>query len=114
LDLQAMLAASSSSALYHPLPKYPPVVRDVSFIVDRTVGFEEIRTSILAQGRELCRAVRFVDVYEGKGMAEDERSLTIRLEYRSDERTLIDTEVDDVHNELIALVEKDLSIRRRF
>jgi len=58
--------------------------------------------------------VSFVDVYEGKGVASDQRSLTIRLEYRSDERTLIETEVDSVHNELIESVEKDLNIRRRF
>jgi phenylalanyl-tRNA synthetase beta subunit len=58
--------------------------------------------------------VSFVDVYEGKGIGANERSLTIRLEYRSDERTLIETEVDQVHNELVESVEKDLNIRRRF
>ena len=114
IDLQAVLAQNAAPVLYHPLPKYPSVVRDVSFIVNRAMAFEEIRASILAQGRELCRAVRFVDVYEGKGIEQDERSLTIRLEYRSDERTLIDSQVDEVHNELIEVVEKELNIRRRF
>lgn len=114
LDLQALLGEETSPHLYHPLAKYPSVVRDVSLLVNRSIGFEEIRASILAQGRELCRSVRFVDVYEGKGVDADERSLTIRLEYRSDERTLIETEVDQVHGELIELVEKDLNIRRRF
>jgi phenylalanyl-tRNA synthetase beta chain len=47
-------------------------------------------------------------------MSEDERSITIRLEYRSDERTLIDSEVDEVHSSIIESVEKDLNIRRRF
>lgn len=114
LDLQTLLAQETSPILHHPLPKYPSVVRDVSFLVNRSMSFEEIRASILAQGRELCRAVGFVDVYEGKGIGPDERSLTIRLEYRSDERTLIETEVDAVHTELIEGVEKDLNIRRRF
>jgi phenylalanyl-tRNA synthetase beta chain len=114
LDLQALLAEESTPRLYRALPKYPSIVRDVSLLVNRAIGFEEIRSSILAQGRELCRAVRFVDVYEGKGMEPDERSLTIRLEYRSDERTLIETEVDAVHSELLAGLEKDLNIRPRF
>jgi phenylalanyl-tRNA synthetase beta chain len=114
LDLQALLEAETLPDLYHALPKYPSVVRDVSLLVNRGMTFEEIRASILAQGRELCRAVRFVDVYEGKGMAPDERSLTIRLEYRSDERTLIEAEVDAVHGELLAALEKDLNIRPRF
>ncbi len=47
-------------------------------------------------------------------MEPDERSLTIRLEYRSDERTLIESEVDAVHSELLAGLEKDLNIRPRF
>ncbi|MEP6704519.1 MAG: phenylalanine--tRNA ligase subunit beta, partial [Acidobacteriota bacterium] len=114
LDLQTLLAEDISPVLYRPLPKYPSVVLDVSFLVNRGISFEDIRTSILAQGRELCRAVGFVDVYEGKGIGADERSLTIRLEYRSDERTLVESEVDGVHGQLIEGVEKDLNIRRRF
>ena len=114
LDLQTLLAEETPPDLYHPLSKYPSIVRDVSFLVNRAITFEEIRASILAQGRELCRSVGFVDIYEGKGVDTNERSLTIRLEYRSDERTLIETEVDAVHSELIGLVEKDLNIRRRF
>ena len=114
IDLQTLLEEETSTRLYSPLPKYPAIVRDVSFLVNRAMTFEEIRASIREQGRELCRSVRFVDVYEGKGIAMDERSLTIRLEYRSDERTLIDAEVDEVHGELIEAVEKDLNIRRRF
>jgi phenylalanyl-tRNA synthetase beta chain len=114
LDLQTLLDAETAPDLYHALPKYPSVVRDVSLLVSRSMAFEEIRASILAQGRELCRSVRFVDVYEGKGMEPDQRSLTIRLEYRSDERTLIESEVDAVHAELLAGLEKDLNIRPRF
>jgi phenylalanyl-tRNA synthetase beta chain len=114
LDLQAILAEEIAPVLYRPLPKYPAIVRDVSLLVNRSMTFEDIRRSIVAQGRELCRSVEFVDVYEGKGIAVDERSLTIRMEYRSEERTLIDTEVDGVHNQIVEQLEKDLKIRRRF
>ena len=51
---------------------------------------EEDVTRLLAGGD-----VAFVDVYEGKGVSEDQRSITVRLEYRSDERTLIEDEVED-------------------
>ncbi len=53
-------------------------------------------------------------MYEGKGMGQNERSLTIRIEYRSDERTLLDAEVDEVHTQLIETVERELNIRRSF
>jgi phenylalanyl-tRNA synthetase beta chain len=114
LDLQAILAEEISPVLYRSLPKYPSVVRDVSLLVDRATTFDMIRNSILEQQRELCRSVEFVDIYEGKGVENNSRSLTIRLEYRSDERTLIETEVDEVHAQIIAGVEKDLNIRPRY
>ena len=114
LDLQAALTEEPTPVLYTPLPRYPSVVRDVSFLVKRSISFDEIRRAIVSQGRYLCRSVEFVDVYEGKGIGADERSITIRLEYRSDERTLIETEVDEVHEQLVGNAEKDLNIRRRF
>jgi phenylalanyl-tRNA synthetase beta chain len=57
--------------------------------------------------------VEFVDVYEGKGLAENERSITIRFEYRSDERTLIEEDVDPVHRQLIDTVVGNLGLRLR-
>jgi phenylalanyl-tRNA synthetase beta chain len=114
LNLQDLLAEKTEPVLYHTLPKYPSVTRDVSFLVNRSISFQQIRASILAQGRDLCRSVEFVDVYEGKGIGANERSVTIRLEYRSDERTLIEAEVDEIHGLLIETTEKDLNIRRRF
>ncbi|HKP70696.1 MAG TPA: phenylalanine--tRNA ligase subunit beta [Pyrinomonadaceae bacterium] len=114
IDLRAVLSEDQPTVLYRPLPRYPSIIRDVSFLVSRSVSFDDIHKAVVAQGRELCRGVAFVDVYEGKGIGADERSLTVRLEYRSDERTLIETEVDEVHEQLVATVEKDLNIRRRF
>jgi phenylalanyl-tRNA synthetase beta chain len=114
IDLQNILSVELPPILYSSLPKYPSTVRDVSFIVTRSITFETIRTSVVAQGRELCRKVEFVDVYEGKGIGQDERSLTVRLEYRSDERTLIENEVDELHSAIVEALEKDLNIHRRF
>ena len=47
-------------------------------------------------------------------MAEDERSITIRLEYRSDERTLVEAEVEAVHQQVLTTVEQKLGIKPRF
>jgi phenylalanyl-tRNA synthetase beta chain len=54
-----------------------------------------------------------VDVYEGKGLEESERSVTVRLEYRSDEKTLIDEEVDTAHDRIINAVIDGLGVRLR-
>jgi phenylalanyl-tRNA synthetase beta chain len=113
IDLQAVLEEKTEPVPYTALPKYPAIVRDVSFLVKRDVSYASIRDGVNEQRVDLCRSVAFVDVYEGKGMAEDERSVTIRLEYRSDERTLIDEEVDAVHRAIVTNLENSLGIKQR-
>ena len=76
--------------------------------------FSSIQNLIESKHSELCRSVVFVDIYEGKGVAEDERSITIRLEYRNDERTLVEEEVEVEHQSILALLASELGIRPRF
>ncbi len=114
VDLQTMLAAEKKAIAYHPLPVYPSIVRDVSLLVKRNVSFAEIKKAVEAQKYELLRSIEFVDVYEGKGMADDERSLTIRLAYRSDERTLLEEEIETIHAQILQSLESTLSAKQRF
>ncbi|HMJ08541.1 MAG TPA: phenylalanine--tRNA ligase subunit beta, partial [Pyrinomonadaceae bacterium] len=114
IDLQAALGHASSSAVYAALSKYPAVIRDVSFVVGRDMAFASIRRAVADMNVELCRNMEFVDVYEGKGLSENERSVTVRLEYRSDERTLVEDEVNSAHEVLLRGLEERLNIRPRF
>jgi phenylalanyl-tRNA synthetase beta chain len=113
LNLQKALEMPVSAVSYRPLPKFPAVVRDVSFAAKKVVTFSQIRDSVVEQGFELCRAVGFVDLYEGKGLADDERSITIRLEYRSNERTLLEEEVEAIHQQIVANVSQKLGVKQR-
>ncbi len=113
INLQKVLQMPITPLSYRPLPKYPSVVRDVSFAAGRDVTLAAIREAALEQGFELCRAAEFVDVYEGKGLADGERSITIRLEYRSDERTLLEDEVEAIHQQIVANIEKKLGVKLR-
>ncbi|MGB7203047.1 MAG: phenylalanine--tRNA ligase subunit beta [Pyrinomonadaceae bacterium] len=113
LNLQAALAEPQQQAVYAPLAKYPAISRDVTFTAKRDVTFESIRRSVIEQNYELCKAVNFIDVYEGKGLVDDERAVTIRVEYRSDERTLIEDEVEALHQQIIAKIQKDLLVSLR-
>ena len=113
IDLQTILAMEQKSLAYRPLTIYPGIVRDISFVVGRNVSFDDIRTAVTVMNFELCRSTTYVDIYEGKGLAEGERSLTIRLEYRSDERTLIEQEVEEVHSQIVSGIEKKLDISHR-
>jgi phenylalanyl-tRNA synthetase beta chain len=114
IDLQTLLEANERKIVYRPLPIYPSSVRDVSLLVKRNVAFADIKRAIVEQNYELCRNIEFVDVYEGKGVTDDERSITIRLEYRSDERTLLDEEVETINAQILKNLESNLGAKQRF
>ncbi len=114
VDLQGLLAEPEPVVAYRSLPVYPAVERDISLLIKRTVTFQDVRECIAGGGFDLVRSVEFVDVFEGKGIPDDERSLTIRLVYRSDERTLVEAEVESVHSAVLKQLGEKFDSRRRF
>lgn len=113
IDLQAVLEQAPEPVRYTPLPKYPSVVRDVSFVVDRSMEFEAIRSIVLRDKPEMLSSISFVDVFEGKGLSDNERSLTVRFAYRSPDRTLVEQEVSDLHDAIVATLESELGVTIR-
>ncbi|HQU91308.1 MAG TPA: phenylalanine--tRNA ligase subunit beta [Pyrinomonadaceae bacterium] len=113
IDLQSVLEREPAPVRYRPLPKFPAIVRDVSFVVDRTMAYQSIKQGALDSGVELLRSVDFVDVFEGKGLGDDQRSLTLRFTYRSDERTLIEDEVTNAHEKVLEHLASNLGVRQR-
>ena len=105
IDLQKVLANAPTPILYQSLPQFPGIARDVSFVVKRLTAFGETRQFVLQQQFELLKTVEFVGVYEGANIADDSRSLTLRFEYRADDRTLREDEVEIVHQQILRAVE---------
>lgn len=100
LDLGALLAGPAKVIQYSPLPRYPSVMRDISLLVDRTVSLDEIFAVVNQQQVAECRSVKLVGTFEGGNIQASKRSVTLRMEYRSDERTLRDEEVEEYHSRL--------------
>ena len=101
VDLTALLELPEQPVLYSPLPRFPAIVRDVSLLVGRKVSLGEILEAIEQQQAAHFMGAQLVGTYEGEGIAEDKRSMTIRFEYRAAERTLRDDEVDAIHWPLV-------------
>jgi phenylalanyl-tRNA synthetase beta chain len=102
LDLTALLASEERAVVYRSLARYPAVSRDVTFLVNRDVTFAALIQTAMADRVSECRNVQLVGVYEGSNIPEDKRSITLRFEYRSDERTLRDDEVEERHRSIVA------------
>ena len=101
LDLTALIASEGRSTTYAPLPRYPAVFRDVTLLVGRNVSFADLVQAVESQTIADYTGVRLVGVYQGANIPEDQRSITLRMEYRSDDRTLRDDEVEARHRGLV-------------
>ena len=113
LDLAALLSGPAKVIQYSPLPKYPSVMRDISLLVDRTVAFDDIVAIVNQQQVAECRSVKLVGTFEGGNIQASKRSVTLRLEYRSDERTLRDEEVEEYHSRLTSSLLETFAAEQR-
>ncbi len=100
LNLGALLDSPEKLIQYSPLPRYPSVTRDISLLVNRSVALDDIYATVHNQHLGDCRNVKLVGTFEGGNIPASKRSVTLRLEYRSDERTLRDEEVEAYHSRL--------------
>ncbi|MDX6529980.1 MAG: phenylalanyl-tRNA synthetase beta chain [Blastocatellia bacterium] len=104
VDLTTLLEGEELPVLYSPLPRFPSIVRDLSLLVDRKVTVAELLRAAQDQEVEHFIEAGFVGAYEGKGIPDGKRSVTLRIEYRADDRTLRDEEVDHIHSALVAFL----------
>ena len=86
---------------YKAPSKYPQVVKDVSFIVDREVTNEEIIKVIKKTGGRLLKDARVFDLYKGEGIGTGKKSITYSLTFSSDDRTLSEKEVMELFENII-------------
>lgn len=88
---------------YQPVSKYPSVVRDISFVVDKkdynpNRYYELIRE---VTGDDMVEEAKLLDNYEDeKKFGTNKISYTYRIVYRSNSRTLTNEEINKIHEEL--------------
>ncbi|HTY39773.1 MAG TPA: phenylalanine--tRNA ligase subunit beta [Candidatus Paceibacterota bacterium] len=93
LDLGKLQGLAIGEREFRPLPKYPAVMRDVSLLVSGDTRVGDILRVIEETSPELVDDVNLIDEYDDPNLG-GKRSLTFRLVFQSEERTLTDTEVN--------------------
>ncbi|MFZ2484583.1 MAG: hypothetical protein WAW81_01435 [Minisyncoccia bacterium] len=100
---------------YKEVSKFPPVIRDISFVVDKNFIPNDYFDLIRDIGGDLIEQVELLDKYENaEKFGEGKLSYTFRTTYRSLERTLTNEEVNALHAKIEEKTESDFkaSIRR--
>jgi phenylalanyl-tRNA synthetase beta chain len=94
-------------------PRFPAVDRDVSIVIADITAAQSVRETVRALGLSNLTELREFDRYSGTGIPEGKVSLSLRLTFRSPDRTLTDAEVQSAMDDvLIALKNKHGAVQR--
>ena len=96
ISFTKLMAHLLPDATYSPLPKYPAVTRDLSFVCDEALTVAKAEQTITAAAGKLLRSVKLFDIYRGANLGEGKKSLAFSLELRADDRTLTDADTEPV------------------
>src|SRR5215467_4427165 len=88
LNLRMMLLADRAEVRYHPLPKFPTVVRDLALLVDTGAQFAGVERAIKELKIPELVGIKLFDLYAGKELQQGKHSIALSLRYRAASRTL--------------------------
>jgi len=88
------------------LSPFQPVERDFAFIVDRAVKAGDIVRTAQGVDKKLITAVSVFDVYEGKGIDPDKKSVAIAVTLQPRDKTMTDLEIEALAAKIVAEVVK--------
>ncbi len=98
---------------FTPLPQYPAMDRDLNFVLDETVTWQQLEQTVHNAAGTLLDSVSFVDQYRGKQIPVGKKSYVLSLGYRSPDRTLTSEEVDAAQQSVVAACEQQLGATQR-
>ncbi|PHK50618.1 phenylalanine--tRNA ligase subunit beta [Staphylococcus edaphicus] len=112
LNYDKLMSVSVGYINYQPIPRFPGVSRDIALVVNRATPSAKLVDTIHEHGGNILQDAEVFDVYEGEHMADDEKSIAIRLAYLDTEQTLTDDKVNAVHEAILdALKAEGATIR---
>ena len=105
------LISKHGSKKYQEYEKYPPLARDLAFVVDQKILYNNIRDEII-NFNELIKSVELFDIYQGEKLGRNKKSLAFHIIYQAD-RTLTAEEIDVLQKKLIKHLEEKFDAKIR-
>lgn len=95
---------------FKEVSKYPPVSRDISFIIDKNINLNSYYEIVRDFAENIIEEVKLLDSYEDdKKFGEDKKSYTFRIVYRSPEKTLTNEEINKIQDEIREKTKKEMN-----
>lgn len=87
-------------SMYQEYSFYPKIVKDLSFIINQNISFEDIREKLYCNGTKFLVQINLLDEYRGNSIPDNHTSLCLELIFQSNEKTLQNKDVEPIINNL--------------
>ena len=87
---------------FREISRFPEVHRDIAIVVDEEVAAQSLMDTARAAGGPLLTDLKIFDVYAGKGVETNRKSVAISLTFQEESRTLNETEVASAMDAIIS------------
>jgi phenylalanyl-tRNA synthetase beta chain len=113
IDFDPLVRHISLLKQYNPLTRFPAIERDLALVLQADQPAATVESVLRKAGGALLRSVRTFDVYTGAPIPEGSKSMALSLLFRADDRTLTDTEIEELMAQIRAAAERELGAALR-
>ncbi|MEF9984252.1 MAG: phenylalanine--tRNA ligase subunit beta [Oscillospiraceae bacterium] len=106
IDMEELFAQSSTQMSYTPLPKFPPIERDLALLCDDDMPVMDLEDAISSAVGKILEKIELFDIYKGSQISQDKKSVAFNLILRGSDRTLTLEEADNAIKKALNAVEK--------
>lgn len=99
LDMNAVLLTDKTR--YQEISKFQASRRDLAFVLPEQVSFAELKTALNQVANPIIQEIELFDVYRGKGLPENHKSMAVKIILQSHDNTLTDETVEPIIQQLI-------------
>jgi phenylalanyl-tRNA synthetase beta chain len=98
---------------YEDISKFLPVRRDIAIVVDESVEVDSILDAVFKAKIPFLNRMALFDLYQGKGIAENKKSVAFLILMQDTSKTLVDSEADSSVSKIVELLEKQFGATLR-
>lgn len=106
IDMPYIVELADFDKKYEGIAKFPASTRDISLVADKSVMIGTMEDAIIRRGGKLLESCCLFDIYEGEQVGEGKKSVAFSLVFRAKDRTLADTEINEIMDKILAELTK--------
>lgn len=113
LDMKQLLRGQPRLPKSKKPSRYPAVERDLAFVIPTTLAAGQVAQEIKKAAGKLVQSVDVFDVYEGKNLPENHRSVAFRMLLQEEDDTMSEEQLQKLQEKVIQSVSKKLGVEVR-